>query len=283
MIRERGVVLDAVGAVRALDTGTLDLVALPTLAVDPLARSSGGSASRIPASSCASPSPTTRPRSSDRSPTVAARSASPSCPRAATISSRSRSRARRSSRCARRERSSAPGRVAVVRARGHAAGRDTARQVDARLARPRARGRVESEADIAVEMSQREAIAPLVLGGAGHAFLPRAMAETLAAQGAVVARLAPRAHAHDRARAPGQPAHARGARVRRAARAAVVQRDWSAELDRGGQEARRARQMSSVGDVGPARVVPAPRFRRPGAAQPTTSAMSCHARSATAP
>src|ERR1700704_2496415 len=37
MIRERAVALDAVGAVRELDTGTLDLVALPTLAVDPLA------------------------------------------------------------------------------------------------------------------------------------------------------------------------------------------------------------------------------------------------------
>src|SRR5215510_8315553 len=37
MLRERGVVLDAVGAVRALTTGALDLVALPTLAVDPLA------------------------------------------------------------------------------------------------------------------------------------------------------------------------------------------------------------------------------------------------------
>src|SRR5258708_37413780 len=37
MLRERSVVFDAVGAVRALDTGTLDLVALPTLAVDPLA------------------------------------------------------------------------------------------------------------------------------------------------------------------------------------------------------------------------------------------------------
>ena len=44
---------------------------------------------------------------------------------------------------------------------------------------------------IAVEISQREAIAPLVLNGAGTSFLPRPMAETLAAQGAVVARLVP--------------------------------------------------------------------------------------------
>ena len=44
---------------------------------------------------------------------------------------------------------------------------------------------------IAVEISQREAIAPLVLSGAGTSFLPRAMAETLGGQGAVVARLVP--------------------------------------------------------------------------------------------
>ena len=44
---------------------------------------------------------------------------------------------------------------------------------------------------IAVETSQREAIAPLVLGGAGTSFLPRSLADALGAQGAVVARLVP--------------------------------------------------------------------------------------------
>jgi DNA-binding transcriptional LysR family regulator len=44
---------------------------------------------------------------------------------------------------------------------------------------------------IAVETSQREAIAPLVLGGAGVSFLPARLAEPLAEQGAVVARLVP--------------------------------------------------------------------------------------------
>jgi len=42
-----------------------------------------------------------------------------------------------------------------------------------------------------VETSQREAIAPLVLGGAGTSFLPAGQAKTLGAQGAVVARLVP--------------------------------------------------------------------------------------------
>src|SRR2546421_203939 len=37
MTRDRELALDAVGSVRALDRGTLDVVALPTLAVDPLA------------------------------------------------------------------------------------------------------------------------------------------------------------------------------------------------------------------------------------------------------
>src|SRR5262249_42435888 len=44
---------------------------------------------------------------------------------------------------------------------------------------------------IAVETSQREALAPLVLGGAGTSFLPRGLAENLTAEGAVVARLVP--------------------------------------------------------------------------------------------
>src|SRR5438270_10016330 len=37
MVRERALAYDAVGAVRSLGRGTLDVAALPTLAVDPLA------------------------------------------------------------------------------------------------------------------------------------------------------------------------------------------------------------------------------------------------------
>jgi len=37
LVRERELVLEAVGGVRTLDHGMLDLVSLPTLAVDPLA------------------------------------------------------------------------------------------------------------------------------------------------------------------------------------------------------------------------------------------------------
>jgi LysR family transcriptional regulator, carnitine catabolism transcriptional activator len=44
---------------------------------------------------------------------------------------------------------------------------------------------------VAVETEQRDAIAPLVLAGAGAAILPRALAASVAAQGAVVRRLSP--------------------------------------------------------------------------------------------
>ncbi|MCU1396593.1 MAG: transcriptional regulator [Ilumatobacteraceae bacterium] len=47
-------------------------------------------------------------------------------------------------------------------------------------------------ADIAVETDQREAIIPLVVAGAGAALLPRSMAATATVQGAVVVPLQPR-------------------------------------------------------------------------------------------
>jgi hypothetical protein len=47
------------------------------------------------------------------------------------------------------------------------------------------------EADVAVLTAQREALVPLVLAGAGAALLPRAVAATAAAMGAVVAETSP--------------------------------------------------------------------------------------------
>ena len=49
---------------------------------------------------------------------------------------------------------------------------------------------------MAVESEQRDALVPLVLAGAGTAFLPRAVAATAAAQGAVVRRTRPRIERH---------------------------------------------------------------------------------------
>jgi DNA-binding transcriptional LysR family regulator len=48
------------------------------------------------------------------------------------------------------------------------------------------------EPRIVVETEQRDAIVPLVLAGAGSAFLPAAVAASAAAQGAVVCRTSPR-------------------------------------------------------------------------------------------
>jgi DNA-binding transcriptional LysR family regulator len=84
----------------------------------------------------------------------------------------------------------APGRLPIAHLADHPlvatpAGTSMRDLVDRALATAAVRPR------IAVETSQREAIAPLVLGGAGTSFLPRALAENLTSQGAVVARLVP--------------------------------------------------------------------------------------------
>ena len=56
--------------------------------------------------------------------------------------------------------------------------------------------RAAAEPPVAVESEQRDALVPLVLAGAGTAFLPRAVAATAAAQGAVVRRTRPRIERH---------------------------------------------------------------------------------------
>ena len=105
-------------------------------------------------------------------------------------------RVRRSSRCARRVRGCrcpaacpSPGSRACRSSR-----RRPARRRATSSTAPLAAASVAPQ--VAVEISQREAIAPLVLSGAGTSFLPRAMAETLGGQGAVVARLVPAPDAH---------------------------------------------------------------------------------------
>jgi LysR family transcriptional regulator, carnitine catabolism transcriptional activator len=191
MLRERAVVLEAVGAVRELDRGTLDLVSIPTLAVDPLAALVG--------------------RFRIAYPGVVVRVAEPEGPTAlgdAIADGRAEVGltelpARRDDlvaiTIARQEivavcppgtRLPVPGRLPVARLAGMPLiatppGKSTRDLVDRALAA------ASVEPNIAVEIAQREAIAPLVLNGAGTSFLPRAMAEVLGAQGAVVARLVP--------------------------------------------------------------------------------------------
>lgn len=191
MIRERAVVLDAVGAVRELDAGTLDLVALPTLAVDPLASLVGrfrtlhpGVLVRVAAPEDASAleglvadgrsevglAELPARRDDLVAITLARQEIVAVCPPGTPLP--------------------APGRLPVAALAGvpliaTPPGTSTRDLLDRALA-------AASVAPlVAVEISQREAIAPLVLSGAGTSFLPRAMAEILGEQGAVVARLVP--------------------------------------------------------------------------------------------
>jgi LysR family carnitine catabolism transcriptional activator len=182
MIRERAVVLDA---------GTLDLVALPTLAVDPLASLVGrfrtlhpGVLVRVAAPEDASAleglvadgrsevglAELPARRDDLVAITLARQEIVAVCPPGTPLP--------------------APGRLPVAALAGvpliaTPPGTSTRDLLDRALA-------AASVAPlVAVEISQREAIAPLVLSGAGTSFLPRAMAEILGEQGAVVARLVP--------------------------------------------------------------------------------------------
>jgi DNA-binding transcriptional LysR family regulator len=191
VLRERRVLLDAVGAVRTLTTGALDLVALPTLAVDPLAALVG--------------------RFRTLHPGIVVRVAEPDDANALADSladghhevGLAELPARRDDLVAiplaRQEivavcppgtKLPAPGRL-PLRALVDMPLVATPTGTSTRDLLDRALATADVAPVTAVEIAQREAIAPLVLSGAGTSFLPRPMAETLGAQGAVVARLVP--------------------------------------------------------------------------------------------
>jgi DNA-binding transcriptional LysR family regulator len=191
LTRDRDAVFESVATVRDLHSGTLDIVALPTLAADPLGRLVGGFRKANPG--------------------IAVRIAAPEDDGAVVamvLDGRSELgltelRARREELvgvslerqelvavCPPRTRLAASGRLPVARLRGMPLvttppGTSTRDLLDRALASAGV------DPLIAVETSQREAIAPLVLSGAGTSFLPARLAEALAAQGAVVARLVP--------------------------------------------------------------------------------------------
>jgi len=191
LVRERELVLEAVGGVRTLDHGTLEIVSLPTLAVDPLAALVGqfrvahpGIIVRI-----AEPEDTSavEERLADGRSEVGLADLQRRRDDLVTIKL---GRQEIVAVCPPGTRLPAPGRLPVGRIAGMPlvttpAGTSTRDLLDRALAAARV------VPLIAVETSQREAIAPLVLGGAGTSFLPRSMADALAAQGAVVARLVP--------------------------------------------------------------------------------------------
>ncbi len=191
MIRERAVVLDAVGAVRQLDTGTLDLVALPTLAVDPLAALVGRFRTLHPGVAIRVSEPEDAGAVADRIADGRSEVGLAELPAGRDdLVAITLARQEIVAVCPPGTRLPAPGRLPVARLAGMPLvatppGTSTRDLLDRALAAAAVAPL------IAVEISQREAIAPLVLTGAGTSFLPWSMAETLGGQGAVVARLVP--------------------------------------------------------------------------------------------
>ena len=191
LLRDRQLLFETVGAVRGLDAGTLDVVALPTLAVDPLAPLVGRFRVAHPGIVVRIAEPEDASAISDmvadgRSELGLAELP----PRNDELVTIRLGRQEIVAVCPPGTRTPAPGRLPVARLAGipivaAPPGTSTRDLVDRALAAAAV------APVIAVETSQREAIAPLVLGGAGTSFLPRSLAEALGAQGAVVARLVP--------------------------------------------------------------------------------------------
>jgi LysR family carnitine catabolism transcriptional activator len=195
LTRDREAVFESVATVRDLHGGTLDIVALPTLAADPLGRLVGGLRKAHPGIAVRIAAPeddgavvamvldgrselgltelrTHREKSGDELVAV------------------SLERQELVAVCPPRTRLATSGRLPVARLRGMPLvttppGTSTRDLLDRALASAGV------DPVIAVETSQREAIAPLVLSGAGTSFLPARLAKSLSAQGAVVARLVP--------------------------------------------------------------------------------------------
>ncbi len=191
LTRDRDAVFESVAVVRDLRSGTLDIVALPTLAADPLGRLVGGFRKANPGIAVRIAAP------EDDGAVVAMVLDGRSelgltelrTPRDELVRV-SLERQELVAVCPPRTRLASSGRLPVARLRGMPLvttppGTSTRDLLDAALASAGV------DPVIAVETSQREAIAPLVLSGAGTSFLPARLAEPLAAQGAVVARLVP--------------------------------------------------------------------------------------------
>jgi DNA-binding transcriptional LysR family regulator len=191
LVRDRDAVLASVAAVRGLDTGTLDFVALSTLAADLL----GPLVGRFRE---AHPGIEVRIAAPDDLAAVDAMVLDGRCelgltelpPRREELVSVVLERQEIVAVCPPGTRLPAPGRLPVGRLRDRPLV-VTPRGFSIRDLVDRALAAAGVDPVIAVETSQREAIAPLVLGGSGTSFLPVGLAAPLAEQGAVVARLVP--------------------------------------------------------------------------------------------
>jgi LysR family transcriptional regulator, carnitine catabolism transcriptional activator len=191
LVRERALALEAVDAVRALDTGTLEVVSLPTLAVDPLA-------SLVGRFRVAHPGIVVRIAEPEQSASVEERVADGRSelglvvlpPRRDDLVAIELERQEIVAICPPGTPLPANGKLPVARLAempliGTPRGTSMRDLVDQALAS------AGLTAEVAVETGQREAIAPLVLAGAGASFLPRKTAENLISQGIEVARFTP--------------------------------------------------------------------------------------------
>jgi len=191
LVRDRNAVLESVAGVQGLRAGTLDFVALSTLAADPLGELVGRFRK-------AHPGIVVRIAAPDDVADVDAMVLDGRCelgltelpPRRDELVAVALERQEIVAVCPPRTRLSAPGRLPMARLRDMPLV-TTPRGLSTRDLLDRALAAVGVEPLIAVETSQREAIGPLVLAGAGTTFLPAGLASTLAARGAVVARLVP--------------------------------------------------------------------------------------------
>jgi DNA-binding transcriptional LysR family regulator len=191
LLRDREAVLESVAGVRGLEAGTIDFVALSTLAADPL----GPLVGRFRE---AHPGVVIRIASPDDLASVDAMVLDGRCelgltelpPRREELVAVALERQEIMAVCPPRTPLPAPGRLPVGRLRDMPLVM-TPRGLSTRDLLDRALATAGVEPLIAVETSQREAISPLVLGGAGTSFLPAGQARALGEQGAVVARLVP--------------------------------------------------------------------------------------------
>ena len=202
LLRDRDAALDAVAAVRELRRGTLDLVALPTLVAEPLAGLIGRFRSAHPGVSVHIADPEDNAALERR---VAVGQSELGLtelpPRDDSFVTLRLERQEIVAVCPPGTQLARDGRLPVAELARlplitTPAGTSTRDLLDRALASARV------QPTIAVETSQREAIGPLVLDGAGIGFLPRASAEELATRGARLARLVPALDADDRAPAP---------------------------------------------------------------------------------
>jgi LysR family transcriptional regulator, carnitine catabolism transcriptional activator len=191
LLRDRDAVLAAVASVRELRGGTLDLVALPTLAPEPLA----GLIGRFRA---AHPGVSVRLADPADSQALEALVADGRCevgfselpPRTDGFVVIGLGRQEIVAVCPPGFTGAHHGRLPVAQlARLPLVTTPAGTSTRDLLERALASSRVQP--NIAVETSQREAIAPLVLDGAGVGLLPRAWADELATRGAVIARVVP--------------------------------------------------------------------------------------------